>query len=356
LVLAPAATAGVLLHRMSVRRIAASIGVSPATVSMALQNDPKIPAATRRKVQKAADKIGYRRDAKIAELMSHLRHHRDRRARGCFGVISFYDTPRPWDHSLHLARMFDGMKERADALGYRLDPLWLRAPGMTPRRFRGILDARGIEGLLCFGSPRIDEEFPEELDHFAIVSQGLSIRTPLHRVINHAYADTREVLDQVRQRGYRRPGLVLGHYEDERGEQANLSAYLGWCEHVLGTPSPVPVLRLNEIEPKPLLAWLRSHRPDVLVVVHHYNLLPQLSRALQTAGVRVPQDVGIAAVSQILQDTGMAGLEENQRLMGAWAVELLTARIMNRDLGIPAYPRVETVKSRWIDGPSLRAR
>jgi LacI family transcriptional regulator len=116
------------------------------------------------------------------------------------------------------------------------------------------------------------------------------------------------------------------------------------------------VLRLNEIEPKPLLAWLRSHRPDVLVVVHHYNLLPQLSRALQTAGVRVPQDVGIAAVSQILQDTGMAGLEENQRLMGAWAVELLTARIMNRDLGIPAYPRVETVKSRWIDGPSLRAR
>lgn len=341
---------------MSVRRIAASIGVSPATVSMALQNDPKIPVATRRKVQKAADKIGYRRDAKIAELMSHLRHHRDRRARGCFGVISFYDTPRPWDHSLHLARMFDGMKERADALGYRLDPLWLRAPDMTPRRFRGILDARGIEGLLCFGSPRIDEEFPDELDHFAIVSQGLSIRTPLHRVINHAYADTREVLNQVRQRGYRRPGLVLGHYEDERGEQANLSAYLGWCEHEFGTPSPVPVLHLNQIEPKPLLTWFRAHQPDVLIVVHHYNVLPQLSRVLQTAGVRVPQDVGIAAISQILQDTGLAGLEENQRLMGAWAVELLTARIMNRDLGIPAYPRVETVKSRWIDGPSLRAR
>ena len=69
---------------MSVRRIAVSLGVSPATVSMALRNDPKIPLATRRRVQKAADCIGYRPDAKIAERMSRIRHHRSVRPQAGF--------------------------------------------------------------------------------------------------------------------------------------------------------------------------------------------------------------------------------------------------------------------------------
>ena len=84
---------------------------------------------------------------------------------------------------------------------------------MKPRRFRSILDARGIEGLLCFGSPTINAELPPELDHYAIVTQGMSIRTPLHRVITHAFNDTWRALELLRQFGYRRPGLVLGRYE-----------------------------------------------------------------------------------------------------------------------------------------------
>jgi hypothetical protein len=40
--------------------------------------------------------------------------------------------------------------------------------------------------------------------------------------------------------------------------------------------------------------------------------------------------------------------------MGIWAVELLAARIANRDLGIPDFPRIEMVESLWKDGFSLR--
>jgi|GEM_PF-2549518 len=41
--------------------------------------------------------------------------------------------------------------------------------------------------------------------------------------------------------------------------------------------------------------------------------------------------------------------------MSAWAVELLAARIANRDFGIPTPPRVEMVESEWIEGTSLQA-
>ena len=70
-------------------------------------------------------------NAKLKELMSHLRHSGDRTQEACLGVISFYDSPRPWEQSLHLTRVFESMQRRANQLGYRLEPLWLKAPGMT---------------------------------------------------------------------------------------------------------------------------------------------------------------------------------------------------------------------------------
>src|SRR6185369_5382985 len=150
------------------------------------------------------------------------------RQQACFGVISFYDRPRPWEASRHLGLIYEGMERRANGLGYRLEPLWLRAPGMTHRRFGEILATRGLEGLLCFGSPDPEQEFPAELAvGRAIVTVGLSIRTPLHRVTSHFWHDTFNALERVHALGYRRPGLVLGRYEEARTGHAHTSAYLG---------------------------------------------------------------------------------------------------------------------------------
>jgi LacI family transcriptional regulator len=339
---------------MSVRRIAKLAGLSPAAVSMALHDHPKISSATRRRVRAIARRLSYKPNVKVAELMGQIRSGSAAKITACLGVISFYESERPWAKSLHLGRMYEGMRKRANALGYRLEPFWLRAPGTTPRRLRAILDARAIEGLLCLGSPNIDEDFPPEFDHFAIVTQGLSIRTHLHRVINHAYNETWHALEKVYQAGYRRPGLILGQYEDVRGAHCNLSAYFGWCEKMFGNPAPIPVLRLSRLEEKPLLTWLKLQRPDVVVFVHVYDILEEFSAFLHKHRIQVPQDLGVVVLSQLLKGTNFSGFEENQQLMGEWAVELLMARIMNRDFGIPNSPRIEMVESRWIEGRSLR--
>jgi DNA-binding LacI/PurR family transcriptional regulator len=339
---------------MSVRRIAQLAGVSACTVSLALHNSAKIPHATKQRVLRIAKRIGYRPNAKVAELMGQMRLKRDPRRDACFGVISFYDTPRPWENALHLERIYKGMTERADALGYRLEPLWLKAAGMTPARFRQILDARGIQGLLCFGSPDLDEEMPAELGHYAIVTQGVSIKTPLHRVASHAYNDMWRVLRKVRDLGYRRPGVVIGSYEGARSAHAYLCVYLGWCHLVLGAPPPIPVLQLDRVEEAPLMRWLDQYRPDVMIFAHHYNALPDLDRLLRKHRIRTPDDLGVAAVTQILDGTRFSGLQANAHLVGACAVELLVSRIINSDFGPPAQPRIEMVEMEWIDGETLR--
>src|SRR5882672_5217647 len=189
---------------MNLRHLAKLAELSPSAVSLTLRDSPKISTATKKRVRKLAEKVGYRVDAKVVAMMSHLRKPRAVRQAACFGVISFYEQPRPWENSRHLSRIFQGMTRRSDELGYRLEPIWLREPGMTYRRVRDILATRAIEGLLCFGSPNFAEEFPTELGHCATVTVGLSIRTPQHRVTSHFYSDTVNTLNRVHRLGYRR--------------------------------------------------------------------------------------------------------------------------------------------------------
>ncbi len=339
---------------MNVRYIAKLAGVSASAVSLALRDSPRISAKTKARVRKLAHETGYTPDANIVHLMRHLRKPRAVRQQACFGVISFYDSLRPWERSRHLTKIHEGMQQRAGELGYRLEPLWLTAPGMTYRRFGDILAARGIEGLLCFGSPDFNQEFPGELDGHAVVTVGLSIRTPLHRVTSHFYNNTLQALNRVHALGYRRPGLVLGMHEDTRSASAHASAYLGWCEHELGSQGARPILRLREVEEPALTGWLVKNRPDVVVFVHLPEMIPRFRAILKRLQISIPKSLGVVVLSHEVEGTGFAGLRQNQLLMGSWAVELLAARIANHDFGIPVNPRTEMVESEWVNGDSLR--
>jgi LacI family transcriptional regulator len=75
---------------------------------------------------------------------------------------------------------------------------------------------------------------------------------------------------------------------------------------------------------------------------------------LKRLQLNVPKNLGVVVLSHAVEGTGFAGLQQNQRLMGSWAVELLAARIANHDLGIPVNPRTEMVESEWVNGDSLR--
>ncbi|HEY3756836.1 MAG TPA: LacI family DNA-binding transcriptional regulator [Opitutaceae bacterium] len=339
---------------MNLRDLARLAKLSPSAVSLALRGSSEVSAATRDRVQRLAAEHSYRPDPAIAEVMRRLRRPADERQMSCFAVISFYNEPHPWEKSRHLTLIYEGMNRRANELGYRLEPLWLRAPGMTYRRFRSVLDTRGIEGLLCFGSPDFDQEFPPELDHYAVVTVGLSIGTPLHRVTSHFYNDTVRALDEARKLGYRRPGLIVGRYEEARSGHAHTAAYLGWCEHAFGPRQALPVHLDEGGEEGPLVEWLQAQRPDVIILVHLPQILPRIRAVLDRHRLRVPADLGIAALSHILEGTGVSGLQQNQDLIGAWMVELLAARIASRDFGIPANPRLEMVQGRWIPGRTLR--
>lgn len=342
---------------MSLRTIAQQAGVSPSTVSLALRGSQKIPEETRLRVTRIAEQLGYRPNAKVTELMSQVRLSRSGSLTACLGVVSFHAQPRPWETAPALRRIYESMARRAEDFGYRLEPIWLRAPDLTVRRVCGILDARGIEGLICLGSPDLKEIFPPELDHYAVVAQGMSVAGSLHRVMTNAASDMWRVLDAVYALGYRKPGLAIGAEETVPNRDAYIGAYFGWCYKKWNEPAPLPLLKLRPSASRPSGAatgWLEKHSPDVVVAVEDTAGIVEFGLQLHRHGIRWPADVGIAAIGPILEGTGFSGLQENQRLIGVRAVEMLVERIVHHELGMPATPRILMVESHWLKGSSLR--
>jgi LacI family transcriptional regulator len=161
-------------------------------------------------------------------------------------------------------------------------------------------------------------------------------------------------LEAVYRLGYRRPGLIIARQSSIRSADKYISAYLGWCFQKFGTPLPLPLLQGDEITEPAVARWLERHRPDVAVAVHFRDRLVALGALLQRRGIRCPKDLGIIAISDALEGLNLSGLQTNDRLIGAWAVELLVDRIYHRDFGIPRSPRIQLVDSEWVTGKSLR--
>ncbi|MBM4155884.1 MAG: LacI family transcriptional regulator [Lentisphaerae bacterium] len=338
-------------ERPSIRDVAKAAGVSHTTVSLALRGDPRIPPASRRRIERAAAETGYRRNACIAELMAQLRTIRTRPDTSTLGFITAWPARDGWQSSPNQRRFFDGVQARAGALGYRVETFWLREPGMTSRRMSSILRTRGIRGLILQSLPKAHGHLSLEWRHFAAVAKGLTISRPrLHRVTTSHFEDMRLVVHHLKRHGYRRPGLVLDADLDARTDQAWTAAYL-LDQQQRPARERIPALVLeSDREGRRFAGWFARHRPDAIL----FSRLPVPSW-LASAGIGVPADVGLVHLDWSPEASPLAGIDADPEAAGAAAVDLLVGQLHANEHGIPAREKIVAVRGRWVPGASLRA-
>lgn len=342
---------------MSVRSIARELGVSATAVSLALKNSPRVSVELRNRVRRAASARGHVPNARLAALMSEVRQSSVAAYRATIGLVSLFPEERPWvERPLygHLGLFRDGARARAEAHGYKLEDFWVKRPGLTPARLRGILEARGIRGLICLGSLDPEEHLPSAFARFAVVTHGASIPDRLHRVVSHFSADARRVYDELLRRGYARPGLAILFSGDRRTDHLYSATFLSHQERRFAAP-PVPVLRAETWNEREFRRWFLAHRPDVIVTHQYDTYLADLMRWLARRRLRVPADVGVALLDKNPDRARYAGICQDPELMGATATEMLLSRMLLRDFGLPEDPKIELVEGRWNEGRTLRA-
>lgn len=336
--------------RITIAEVARAAGVSRTAVSYALRDDPNIAPATRARIRKAADALGYRPDPVLARLMAHLHGGRGRRHAGKLAFLNVHGEAAYWKNTSALDDFRRSAERRANELGYGTEEFWLHEPGRSPRRLAQMLEARGIRGLLVGSTGRHASTVDFPWAKFAAVTVGYSVETPaLHRVVTHHYRNTRLALRKVLEVGYERIGFVAAAGAEAVMEDLHLAAFLAH-QHGIRPGLRVPPLLCDPADGASLRRWFTAHRPEVI-------LSTTLGRAmLAEAGAEVPGDVALVKLLLWDANEGSAGVLPGYERLGATAVNLLAGQLQHDDRGVPADARIVQVEGRWRDGATLPAR
>ena len=345
-----------MMQRVIQQDIADRLGVSKMTVSRALRNDPAISAATRERVRRAADEMGYAPNPLVAALMSNLRRGRTPPVGPrTIALIHGHGDPQSWEHNpatSALLAYYRGAVRAAAGLGFKAESFAV-VPGMpeTMSRVLRILRARGVRAAAFMplgGEVRLS---PEDLATFALNDVGFSLPEPaLHRTAPDHFQNARRAVTEGLARGRRRIGIVIPTALARPIRDRWIGGYLTalhdgppGCGLPLVEVADGPIPRNG-----PLRIWRGAWRPDW--VIHSGNWAYDAVREAGMAADRICCDLNIHADSKARR-----GIDQRHEEVGVEAVHSLVQQLNAALFGVPPCPRITLVLGRWTE-PAAPAR
>lgn len=335
---------------VTLRDIGKALGVSHSTVSLALRNHPRISEKMRVKVQKAAEKMGYRPDPMLAALATYRRGRVDQPINASIAWINAWPEPGDLKKHREFDRYWVGASKAAAKFGYRLEEFRLDSK-FTPERLHQILNTRGIRGILLPPHHHQPDwgDFP--WDQYSVVRFGRTLQSPeCHIVTADQVANTILAYQEIYKRGYRRIGFVAPNFELKDNGIIFELGFLGG-QRVVDDGAKIPPLLLRRRKPSEvrasLQAWLKKHEPDAI-----FTTLTDLPAMLKKEKLKVPDDIALAATT-ILDTTVNAGIDQHPEEIGRVGFLMLNSLITDGSRGIPTIFRQILVEGSWVDGSSL---
>ncbi len=337
---------------VTLREIAERIGCTRATVSYALRNHPQISAATRRRVQAAARRLGWAPDAELTRQMALVRA-RTRQSTGPSLAIIVNRSNRQlaveWCPRLQLI----GARRRAAELGYHADVFNLIEAPLAPARLAGILSARGVRGVIFIGTTGQEHLPPAILQigkKFASAVTGVTFsEPPFHAAVNDIPTAARFALLELARLGFRRPGTVLPNGLDLILRREFSGGIAGGFQD-LPDSARVEICfvgrdanYLPEEDYARVHGWLRRNRPDALLTTDVHNL----AACLQGAD-RAHRALPIFALDWVPElELAAGGVDARAEDVGESAVDLVVDQINRGEFGLPRIQKVVKIESGW---------
>jgi DNA-binding LacI/PurR family transcriptional regulator len=334
---------------VTLRDIAQEVGVSHVTVSLALRNHPRISTATRLRVKKKADEMGYFADP----MLSGLARYRMSRVENCAQATLAWINPSKNPRKIHPLEEFNryrtGASDTARQLGFNLEEFATEKYSFEQmdREFK----TRNIRGMII--APFTHEEsvldggnFP--LQDYAGVCFGHNPRGPFNYVTSAQVFNITLAFEKALEKGYRRIGYVGSSIKKNF-----CAGYLN-AQHALMLDHPLPPLLFEGekyAQNRARLAdWMDDAQPDAILCGH-----PLLISMLEDLGYSIPGDVGVATMS--IHDSPVdAGINQNPEEIGSSAVRVLVSLLNLHDFGPPLVRSSTLIEGQWIDGSMLPVR
>ncbi len=283
--------------------------------------------------------------------MSEIRKSRSTTFRGTIAILDIGGPASRTEggNRFHTA-MIHGAGERAAEIGFRAETFLVDRKEMPIKRLNRILRTRGTNGILLL--PFGIEIDLSELDwsrYSAVYMDYILRKPPISTVNSDHYQSMHMLLDQLRARGYRRPGLVMDTLLDHGILYRWHASFLGYCWHSRAFEECPPLLAYRPGK-EGFLPWFKENRPDV-VLCHE----PVAMSWMEEAGARIPETHGFCCLNTSTSPIPCAGLDLQPAVLGASGVEIIVAQIHRNEYGPPRTPSTTSIIGRWEEGSTLRA-
>jgi LacI family transcriptional regulator len=334
--------------RITFSDIAHAAGVNKSTVSLALRNDPRVKAATRKRILALAEELDYRPDARISQLMSYMRHVKTAQTDEVIAFIRFEKRGQPSMREIPFFREFrSGALAELQKIGYQVTDFSLREYQFNYRRLFDVLYNRGIRGILVTPPTHVLEISGMDWSKFAAVTMGYRLRVPrLHRVVCNHVKIIRMIFERMEQMGYRRPLLAY-----RQGCDANVNRL--WTTAFYGEGRHFPHLKhIESYSGEPNVAFLKAvqkAKPDCVI-----GLSYSFAQALMDKGIKFPDDMGFILLDRHDGPEGATAIDQQPFYQGQCAVRQLVSMLSSNDFGLPENQLTLTIQPRWVEGSTTR--
>lgn len=335
------------------RDIARALGVSNATVSLALRDSDSLTRERREEVQAAAKRMGYRLNSAGAELSRHKRHSS---VAPTHAALAWIEVRHPAEQS-RFYKSFDscreGAEEAARKLGYQLEEFRIEGK-VNPESLHQELEARSIRGIVLLSQDSHPDWGAFPWENYPVVRFGRSLGNPsCHLVSSDLISNAMLAFTRMRELGYQRIGFITDRVgvvrEGHLGETGVLIA-----QRLIDAGDRVPVCVVGGFSDrgraKSVVKWVRENQVDAILTD-----IAQCPEILSEGGLRVPDDVGLACTN-VMEISVSAGIHQNSTEIGIVGVFMLHSLMSENARGIPGIVRQMLVQGEWVDGDSLPDR
>lgn len=312
--------------------IAHNLGVSRETVKFALNGNGGVAAATRERVLREAERMGYSRTSNTAARTLAAQRNGSRAVTGTIAVVSAaaFDSA-PLRNVPFFAPLFAGIEAEA-----RIRDLDICLLPLREERLPRLISERGVDGAICLGEaaiiPRINE-FEVPIVGLDVYSDCAPHIVPADR--KGMKLATRHLIEL----GHRRIAFI-GHglhfpsaVERFEGYRAAMNeAGLGLDEKLIETTLMHSEAEHGGAAAERVLSRTRQRtgKPTFTAIVCYHDLFAMGAvRALQAAGLRVPDDVAVVGFDDVSTHYSFApaitSVSFDRHAMGRRAVQVIGA-------------------------------
>lgn len=291
--------------RIDSRDVAAAVGVSQATVSRALRNDPNIAEKTRQRVQETAQRLGY--------VTNELGRSLKNRATNRVAFVADLDNPL-WP--MLVARAHDELTSH----GYTMTLLAERG---DPVEMATYLASGWADGVIIT-SARLQAQLPEDLSRrgipFVLVNRTID-GTDADATVADNYGGGRTAAELLVAAGHTRIGALFGPPETSTGRDRENGFRTGL--HEAGLTLPKTRVRHGPFD----YSFGREALPTMLSGRYRPTALFCSNDIIAIGAINTARDIGL----QIPDDLALVGFDDLDQ--AAWPVfDLTTLKVPFDDM------------------------